>query len=101
MSVILNEAAITALLNAPEGPVARFVEREANKVVEAAQRNVRDYFSSAAALTVDRDVGLDMEGSTATVGIRDAGSKSRRLAARQADGRVNWLVKALEEARTL
>jgi len=96
MTVILNEAAIALLLEPQEGPVGRFVEREAVRVVEQAQRNVRSYFASAPSLDVDRDVDFQMEGSTATIGIRDAGSKSRRLAQGQAEGRINWLLPALE-----
>lgn len=96
MSVILNEAALKRLLDTEEGPVGQFVQRKAEVLVEAAQNNVRDYFASAPVLTVDQDVGLSMDGSTATIGIRDAGSKARRLARAQGEGKVNWLLKALE-----
>jgi hypothetical protein len=96
VNVSLNEAAIVRLLESGEGPVARFVERTAEMVVEAAQQNVRTYFGNAPSLSVDRDVGLQMDGSSATVGIRDVGSKSRRLAQGQADRRINWLLGALD-----
>lgn len=99
MSVVLNEAALTALLDTQEGPVGQFVQRIGAQVVVAAQGNVRGYFQSAPTLNVDQDVGLAMNGSTAVIGIRDAGEKSRRLARAQADGKVDWLRTALEAAR--
>lgn len=99
MTVILNEAAIAALLETEEGPVGRFVARVAEAVVVQAQQNVRTYFATATTLNVDQDVGFDMEGSTATIGIKDAGNKSRRLARYQAEGSVNWLRSALDAAR--
>ena len=99
MVVVLNEAALAALLETQEGPVGRFVERQAERVVAQAQQNVRAYFASAPSLNVDQDVGLAMDGSTAVIGIRDAGEKSRRLARAQNEGRVNWLSDALEAPR--
>ena len=99
MSVILNEAAITALLESPEGPVARFVEDIARDITEAAQANVRDYFHGAPSVTVDQDVGFEMEGSSAVIGIRPEGTKAARLAQSQSEGRVNWLLQALAAAR--
>lgn len=99
MTVILNEAAIAALLETEEGPVGRFVKDLAERIVVQAQQNVRTYFATAPTLSVDQDVGFDMEGSTATIGIKDAGSKSRRLAKYQAEGSVNWLRSAVDAAR--
>ena len=98
MTVILNEAAIAALLETEEGPVGRFVKDLAERIVVQAQQNVRTYFATAPTLSVDQDVGFDMEGSTATIGIKDAGSKSRRLAKYQAEGSVNWLRSAVDAA---
>lgn len=95
MTVVLNNAALAVLLESQEGPVGRFIERQAARIVEQARQNVRGYFASAPSLNVDQDVGSDMDGSTAVIGIRDAGSKSRRLARAQADGKVNWLLDAL------
>lgn len=97
MSVILNEAGIARLFESL--PVTAFVQRSAEEVAAEAQRNVRAYFASAPTLDVDQDVGVSMQGSNATVGIRDAGSKSRRLARAQAEGKVNWLLGALEAVR--
>ena len=99
MSITLNEPALALLLESENGPVGRFVADLAAQITGQAQQNVRAYFGSAPSLNVDQDVGFDMEGSTATIGIRDAGSKSRRLAQSQADGRVNWLRSALEAGR--
>ena len=95
MSVTLYEGALRALLESQEGPVGQYVERLAQRTVAQAQQNVRTYFGGAPSLTVDQDVGFDMDGSTATIGIADAGNKSRRLARYQAEGRVNWLVDAV------
>lgn len=99
MSVILNEAAITALLESQEGPVGRFVENLARDITEDAQANVRDYFHGAPSVTVDRDVDFLMEGSSAVIGIRPEGQKAERLARSQNEGRVNWLLNALAQAR--
>lgn len=99
MTVILNEAALRALLETENGPVGRFVENVAQRITAQAQQNVRSYFASAPSLDVDQDVGFSMDGSTATIGIRNAGSKSVRLAQSQAEGRVNWLRDALEAGR--
>jgi hypothetical protein len=95
MTVVLNEAALAALLSSQEGPVGRFVEGIAERVVLQAQQNVRSYFASSPTLDVDQDIGLSMDGSQATVGIRDAGTKARRLADAQAQGQINWLRDAL------
>ena len=102
MTVVLNNAALTLLLEAEDGPVGRYVEKVAQAVVVEAQRNVKGYFGSAPSLEgrVDQDVDYEMEGSTAVVGIRDGGSKSRRLAQYQSEGRFNWLTRALDAARS-
>jgi len=99
MSVTLNPAALNFFLDSEEGPVGEYVSVLAARVLAQAQQNVRGYFASAPSLNVDQNVGSDMEGSMAVIGIRDGGSKSRRLARAQAEGRVNWLVDALEAAR--
>jgi hypothetical protein len=91
VTVILNEAAIAALFESP--PIVAFVASTAEqKVVIPTQQAVADYFQSAPSLRVDQDVGFSMDGSTAVVGIRDAGSKSRRLA------RTGLLAKWLQAA---
>jgi hypothetical protein len=96
MTVVLNEAALAALLDTPEGRVGQLVASKAAIVVQKARVNVRDYFQSAPTLTVDQDIDFEMLGSSAIVGIRDAGSKARRIARAQAEGRFDWLLKALE-----
>lgn len=96
MSVILNEPALAVFLDSEEGPVGEYVSTLAAAITTRAQQNVRAYFASAPSLDVDQDVGFDMEGSTAIIGIQDAGSKSRRLAQAQSEGRINWLLSALE-----
>ena len=103
MSVTLYEPALAALLDSQEGPVGRYVERLAVQITLEAQNNVKDYFGTAPSLTgrVDQDVAYDMEGSTAVVGIRDGGGKSRRMARYQAEGRVNWLGRAVERVRSI
>ena len=100
MSVTLYEPALEALLDSQEGPVGQFIEAIAVRVTQQAQANVRDYFHSAPTLTVDQDVDMEMQGSTAVVGIRDGGSKSRRIARAQADGTFPWLTRALDAGRT-
>jgi hypothetical protein len=46
-------------------------------------------------------VDYEMEGSSATIGIRDGGNKAQRLAAKQADGTFPWLSRALNTVRSL
>jgi len=70
VSVILNEPAIAALFETPEGAVARFVQREAEKVADAMRDDVRSYFVGANT-GVEDDVDVEMDGSTATVGLRN------------------------------
>ena len=95
MSVILNEAVLRELLDTQEGPVGIFVEKLAARVVDTARGNIRDYFHGAGSLTVEQNVDAEMEGSSAVIGIRP-GSKAELMARRQAEGRVNWLVSALQ-----
>ena len=99
MTVILNEAALVALLDTQEGPVGQHVQRLAAAVEIQAQNNLKAYFIGAPSVDVDRDVAVEMDGSTAVIGIRDAGNKSRRMAQYQAEGRVNWLTGALDLSR--
>ena len=72
-------------------------------VVVEAQQNVKGYFGTAPSLhgRVDQDVDYEMEGSSATIGIRDAGNKAQRLASKQADGTFPWLQRALDSVRAL
>ena len=99
MTVVLNPAAMAALFESP--PVVAFVERTADRVVAQAQQNVKDYFGTAPSLhgRVDQDVDTQMEGSSAVIGVKDAGNKARRLAAKQADGTFPWLTRALASVR--
>lgn len=102
MTVILNEAAITRLFEAPEGPVARFVERTAEAVVALAQIQFDDYFHFV--LPPERDIDFTMQGSTATIGYvgGEGKSKTKRLAAAEADGNLTNppLTQALDKIRS-
>src|SRR5688572_9879758 len=100
MSVTLNEAALERLLDSPDGPVGRRVQQLSQAIVLDAQQNVRAYFGNAPGVTADQDVDYEMiDGSTAVIGIREVGNKSRRLAAAQEQGKVNWLLSAFERAK--
>ncbi len=103
MSVILNEAALAALLETQEGPVGRFVERVSEAVVVEAQTEIKNYFGTAPSLhgRVDQEVDSEMQGSSAVVGIRDGGNKAQRVAAKQADGSFPWLTRALDRVRSI
>lgn len=68
MSVILNESGIAAYMESPT--VVAFVERSAQKIVEAMQEDIRSYFVDAET-SVEDDVGLRMEGSRAVVGLQN------------------------------
>ena len=101
MSVTLYEPALRALLDSQEGLVGQYVQRLATRIEIQAQQNVKDYFGGAPSLQgqVDQDIDFTMDGSTATIGIRDGGNKSRRIARYQAEGRFNWLSRAVESVR--
>jgi hypothetical protein len=84
MSVTLYEGALRALLETQEGPVGQFVQREAEKVKEAMRDDIRSYFKGAET-TVEDDVALRMDGSTATVGLQDdPQGRSRKLESKAA-----------------
>jgi hypothetical protein len=83
----LNEAALARLLHSEDGPVGRLVRRKAEEVVAAARLNARtimhrmpeaDWEAVAAA------IDFEQHGTEATIGIRDEGSVSRYLAAKEA-----------------
>ncbi len=99
MTVVLNEAGLAALFES--APVIAFVDHSAQKIVDLAQANVRDYFGTAPSLhgRVDQEIEAQVEGSRVIVGIRDGGSKARRLADYQAQGTFPWLTRAVDAAR--
>jgi hypothetical protein len=86
VNVILNETAIAALLETQEGPVGRFVQRVAEAVVVQAQVQFDDYFHGV--LPAEQDIDFSMEGSTATIGYVAGKSKTTRLAAAEAAGKL-------------
>ena len=100
MSVTLYEGALRALLETEDGPVGQYVAARAVIVTAEARRNVRAYFWRAPTLFVDEDVDYAMQGSSAVIGIRPAGDKAERLADAQAEGSVNWLIDALNAAKS-
>jgi len=88
VSVILNEGALTTLLNTQEGPVGRFVERISEAVVAHAQTQFDEYFHGV--LPARQDIIFSMDGSTATVGYSaSAGHKAERLAAAEKNKRLD------------
>ena len=99
MTVTLIETGLANLLEHPAGPVSLFVHSVADEIVDEASKNVRDYFQSAPTLNVHDDVGKETLGEIVAVGIRNAGTKSRRMAAAQANGTVGWLARAQESVR--
>ncbi len=103
MSVILNEAAITKLFNAPEGPVARFVGKVAGEVRDAGAKFIDQYYESAETLHVGDDLTVEMDGSTALVHLvpdpDTSGEKAERVAKVQVLGTWPWLTKARDEVK--
>lgn len=100
MTVVLNQAALTALLESQEGPVGRFVQRTAEAVVVHAQSQFDDYFHHV--LPARQDIIFSMDGSTATVGYSaNTGSKSQRLATAEEERRLDKppIQRALESVR--
>ncbi len=100
MSVTLFEPALRALLDTQEGPVGLFIQRKTARVLDQAKTNARAYYGSAPSIDIERDVISEMEGSTGVIAIVDGGSKSRRLAQAEKDGKISvGLRQALEAAR--
>ena len=87
MSVTLYEANLRALLDSQEGPVGRYVEALARRVVADAENKFDDYFANANLPDIE-NVGFQMEGSSATIGYKDVGNKARRLAKAEAEGKL-------------
>lgn len=90
MSVILNEAAIVALIETEEGPVGRFVQQLAEEVVADAAKLANAYYHDF--VDVGSDIGYAMIGSTAVIGY-DPGPgsaardhKAQRLADKEREG---------------
>ena len=99
MAVILNPEAIGKMFVTPGEPIPEFVRLQGERVAAIARMNINAYYHTASALAVDQDVGVEMEGGNAIVGIRDKGSKSKNLAHKQATGEINWLKGALDSVR--
>jgi hypothetical protein len=87
VSVTLYEPALRALLESQEGPVGRYIQTLAVRVVARAEDNFDEYFA-AANLPDMENVGYSMDGSSATIGYKDVGNKSRRLARAEAEGKL-------------
>jgi hypothetical protein len=87
MTIRLNEVALTALLDAQDGPVGLLVQRRAAATAEVAKANARIIMTRypPAAEAVGYSIGENLQ---AVIGIRDEGSMSQYLADK-AMGRVN------------
>ena len=99
MTVVLLEPGLNALLELPTGPVALLVNQISDEIAAEAKLNVQDYFKGAPTMNVHDDVATEAFGETVAVGIRNVGNKSRRMADYQAQGKVNWLGRAVEIVR--
>ena len=101
VTVILNNAALTALLETEIGPVGRFVQRTAEAVVVAAQLQFDEYFHGV--LPAERDIDFSMRGSSAIIGYVGGEDKHKtaRLAAAEAGNQLSDppLTKALDTVR--
>lgn len=83
MSLIFNEAALLFLLESPEGPVGRRLDRVANHVAgryEAVVGVVWENRDPSIQPKVDYDVRTAEDGLEAVIGITDGGSISRYMA---------------------
>jgi hypothetical protein len=100
-NVVIHQDAIDKLLAGPE--ITRFVEGKAREITESVQKEVVGYFTGEdhyapdLAYDVADDVDFTMDGSSAVIGIRDKGSKSRRLVDKGL--MEKWLLRAKEAAR--
>lgn len=106
MTLKLNQAALTVMLESREGPVGRLVQRRAEAAAVAAVGNARTIMWRKPGAADAVDMAMDDQ-LHAVIGIRDQGSISQYLADK-ALGRVNarsaeqwpvdgWLKAALRE----
>lgn len=96
MNIVLNETALQLLLESEAGPVGREIRERAERVLEGSRRRV-GIIMQRSSVNVAADVDLELRPDlSAVIGIRDVGSISRYLAAKEARERV-WLVPALAE----
>ena len=91
----INEQALAALLHSREGPVGQLVERRAQEVTAAAQRNAAVIMHRQP--SVVSAIHYEMtSGTEARVGIRDEGPISEYLAAKAVrEGKQGWLHRAV------
>ena len=98
MSVTLNTAGLSALLEAPDGPVGREVRQRAEQVSEAARKRVRFIMQrSPLGPIVSSDVGFAPHGNGYEIGIRGSGRIDFYLAEKEVREDGVWLIPALAE----
>ena len=93
----INEQALAALLHSREGPVGQLVERRAQEITAAAQRNAAVIMHRQPSVVSAINYQM-VSGTEAVVGIRDEGPISEYLAAKAArEGEQGWLHRAVTE----
>ena len=83
MSVTLNEAALQALLDTPEGPVGQEVQRKAEATREAIQERVGVILWNAPPSS-QPTCEMRQEGASVILGFTDEGSMARYLVEKKA-----------------
>lgn len=97
MNVTLNESALRALLESERGPIGQEIRKRAETVVEVARQNV-NVIMARSPINVSPDVDFEIRPDlSAVIGIRNTGSITQYLAAKEGREHV-WLTPALAEA---
>lgn len=98
MTVVLNEVALSVLLDSQAGPVGQRLDSLANEVVTRARTRVQNIMARSAVVVVD-DVDYEITENPlqAIIGIRETGSITRYLARKEGREGGVWLQPSLGE----
>ena len=98
----LNEVALRQLLESPLGPVGRDLEERAEQITRRARTRV-GIITARSSVEVENDVDFVLTANPlqAVIGIRDTGSITRYLAAKEGREGGVWLLPSLVEEFTV
>jgi len=98
----LNEIALRQLLESPLGPVGRDLEERAERITRRARGRVA-IITARSPVNVENDVDfvISPDPLQAVIGIRDTGSITRYLAAKEGREGGVWLLPSLAEEFTI
>ena len=98
----LNEVALRQLLESQTGPVGRDLEERAERITRRARGRVA-IITARSPVEVENDVDFVLSSNPlqAVIGIRDTGSITRYLAAKESREGGVWLLPSLAEEFTV